>query len=134
NSTTIRKTNHMGTVYFINNEGHVLCKKCTKCGIVKDLELFNRCKKSFAGRMSSCKECQKEYRTENAIKIKKQREEYRRVNKEKIQEENRRYYEDNADRIKEYRRVNQERQREYNLRYRLENPEKVKEIDRSEEQ
>jgi hypothetical protein len=32
-------------------------KKCSKCGIVKSLELFNREKSAKDGRYSSCKEC-----------------------------------------------------------------------------
>ena len=34
-------------------------KKCSKCGVVKALELFNREKKAKDGRYSSCKECSK---------------------------------------------------------------------------
>jgi len=37
-------------------------KICTKCDKVKPMSEFQRKKRTFDGRMSSCKECKKEYR------------------------------------------------------------------------
>ena len=44
-------------------------KVCTKCGVWKPLEEFNKDKTHKDGRRSDCKECQKEYRAKNNSKI-----------------------------------------------------------------
>ena len=37
-------------------------KVCSRCGLSKDIELFNKCNKCLLGKKSHCKSCQKETR------------------------------------------------------------------------
>jgi hypothetical protein len=72
-------------------------KKCSKCGILKKLEFFNKDKSSKDSHRSNCKDCSKSYRDNNKEKEKIYREE----NKEKIKEQYESWYSKNKDRIKE---------------------------------
>lgn len=74
-------------------------KKCSKCGIEKDLSLFGKYKKSKSGYKSWCKECHN-----------KNNKKYREKNKEKNKEYFKEWREENSDYLKEY---NKEYQREY---------------------
>jgi hypothetical protein len=95
-------------------------KVCTKCKQWKLLEEFNKCKQHKDGRRYDCRECQK--------KCKKQ---YRENNAERIKEYNKQYEEKNAEYIKQYKKQYRENNKEYikeaNKQYRKENAEHIKE-------
>ena len=114
-------------------------KKCSKCDIVKDLELFNRDKSSKDGRRTNCKECNRIYRIENKDKSKQKASEYRISNtekilkyreskKEEISENKRNYYQLNKLQILSKRKSdyenNKDRKLEYQKRYQSENKDK----------
>ena len=72
-------------------------KRCSRCGDVKPISDFNKCKRKSDGLQCLCKQCNKEYQAE-----------WRNLNKEKIAE----YYQANKDTIHkkdaEYRANNKE--------------------------
>jgi len=68
-------------------------KKCTKCGIEKELTEFHKDRRRKGGIRSNCKKCCIE-----------QKKEYRKNNKEKILEKQKEYYENNKEKISEYQR------------------------------
>ena len=73
-------------------------KKCTKCGVVKSYELFDKHIGKKDGYASNCKECRKLYRTNNSEKIR----EYNKSEKRKKQYAN--YRDKNRERMREYSR------------------------------
>lgn len=116
-------------------------KKCTKCGVEKNLEEFHRNKKSKDGRTFKCKECvrfySKSYRKENREKIKAYaeswrkdnpgyRRSYREANKEKLSVWEKAYYESNKEKIaeyaKKYRESNRDKERARREAWREANP------------
>jgi len=112
-------------------------KKCTKCGEVKQIECFNKCKPNKDGYQYKCKVCMKQYREENKERIKQYYEEnkerikqYQEENKERISEYDRQYYQENKERIeerkKQYREENKELINEHAKQYYEENKERTK--------
>jgi len=79
-------------------------KRCTKCGIVKNLSLFDKQKSHTDGLSSHCRECISEYGKTRYIN-----------NKEKITKQN-----------KEWATNNRQKKRNHCKVYRARNPEKVK--------
>lgn len=96
-------------------------KKCTKCGIEKDLDCFYKDSRSKDGLESRCKSCRRlsnaeywknnkeklakqnaEYYQNNKEKILKREAEYRQNNKEKILKQNAEYYKNNKERVAEH--------------------------------
>jgi hypothetical protein len=67
------------TTYYENSEGNIVGKKCSKCGLPKPLEAFNRDKSKFAGRRSECSEDSKKYAKKHYVENREQRKEYRRL-------------------------------------------------------
>lgn len=103
-------------------------KTCTKCGVSKTLDEFNRYKNSKDGRYPQCKECKRKYYLDNKEEISdkakehyqkhreeriKQRMVYYHNNKEETLEKNKEYYRNNKEKIatctKEYREKNKEK-------------------------
>jgi hypothetical protein len=74
-------------------------KKCSKCGIDKDLSEFNKRKSSSDGFHYQCRECcnidKKKYREENPEKIREYKKKYREENPDKVKEYRKRYREKN---------------------------------------
>lgn len=114
-------------------------KKCNKCYIVKDLDLFNRDKSSKDGRRSNCKECSKlyrennrdhikEYRERNKDRIKKQIDLWVLNNIEKLKNDKKKYYQLNKQVILEKSATNYEKNKrrklEYQKKYQSENKDK----------
>lgn len=79
-------------------------KKCTKCGIEKDLSEFSRRNDRPCGRLATCKECSN-----------KRNKEWRDTNPQKIREKNKRWNKANPDKVRLYAR-----------KTRAKNPEKVR--------
>ena len=101
--------------------------------VIREIGTIN---KNIAGRTK--KEYLKEYREQNADKIKEQNKEYyeqnadkikkyREDNADKIKEQKKEYYEQNADRFKEYREQNADKLKEYRKEYYENNVDKIKE-------
>lgn len=78
-------------------------KRCSKCGIDKEMNSFSKDKSSKDGYRCNCKECAKKYRIENSDKIR----EYRDNNRERTREygKNRKY---DPERKREYYQLNKE--------------------------
>lgn len=92
-------------------------KVCTKCGVWKPLEEYNKQKRGKYGRCSECKECankrQKQYYENNKDKIKERDRQWRENNKEYKKERDRQWRENNKEYYKEYYENNKEHKKEY---------------------
>ena len=111
-----------------------MTKSCSKCGVEKDIELFNKDRSSKDGHRSNCKICSAQYRKDNSDKLR----EYREKNKERLSEyfKNRKYesekklkyYRDNKEDIllkrREYYLANKESKIEYQKEYQKNNRKK----------
>ena len=108
-------------------------KKCSKCGIEKELTEFGKYKRSKDGLKPHCKICRREeskkYRESNKDKIKKQAKKYRESNKDKIKESQKEWRENNIEKVRErcreYYQNNKEERKEYDKEYYQNNKEKV---------
>lgn len=99
-------------------------KKCSQCGIEKDIELFNKDKSSNDGHRANCKECSKRYRDENKERDSLRAKEYYKNHTYKSEdydsEKCKIYYENNKGKIKERMRQNYENNRNEKLAYQKE--------------
>lgn len=134
--------------YSVPSKG-VKMKKCTKCGIEKELECFSKRKDAKDGYRGHCKECRrlfkqqfyqdnkeqitvrdKQYRQDNKEQISFKRRQYRLANPEKFTMKNKRYYLKNKERInihnKQYKLDNKEKIADRNKQYYINNPDKVR--------
>lgn len=101
-------------------------KICSKCGIEKEIELFNKDKYSSDGHRCNCKDCSKKYREDNKDKSR----EYRILNKEKYKEyfkkrkkdpeKSKQYYLSNKESIKEKAKIYYEKNKESKIEYQKE--------------
>ena len=82
-------------------------KRCGRCGEVKPISDFNKCKRKSDGLQNYCKDCQKEMYAEwyahNKEKIAEYQAEWRNLNKEKFAEYQAQYRQANKDAIAEYK-------------------------------
>lgn len=78
-------------------------KKCCKCKIEKDLNLFNKNKNLKFGRHGTCIECRKIYNTKNKEKIAKSCADYYKINQDKLKECRKEYRLINISKIKDYK-------------------------------
>ena len=90
-------------------------------------KLKERDKKYYEQNVDKVKEYQKEYREQNADKVKEYQKEYREQNADKKKEQNKEYREQNADKIKEYYKQNADKIKEYKKEWYEENADKLKE-------
>lgn len=101
-------------------------KVCSKCGEVKDIELFHKNKSYKDGISNVCEECHIKIRKE---KDKKRIDRYRNKNREKIREKDREYIKNNKDIIRErnvkYYYKNKEKEIERVRKYQENNKEKI---------
>jgi hypothetical protein len=115
------KRNRVGTVYYENELGEIVAKRCGECKYVKPLYEYKKSKTGLGGRGSHCKYCRdnqyksnKEYESERSRK-------YYGANKEIVNERTRKYYEANkeqhAELTRKWRTENKERQVETNHEY-----------------
>lgn len=110
-------------------------KVCSKCGVWKPLEEYNKRKASKDGRRTECRKCQKEckkqYREKNKEYIKEKSKQYYEANKEKIKKRVKIYAENNAEKISErnklYRKKNAKKIKEQQRQYRENNKDKIRE-------
>lgn len=104
-------------------------KKCTKCGEVKRLEEFSKCKTKKDGRASHCKACRKQYYQDNREKLRQLNKQYEQANRQQISERKKQYYEANHEKIaeyhKEYYKANREKVLEQRKQYLEDNREQV---------
>lgn len=108
-------------------------KKCSKCGIIKNITDFRKSKKGKYGVMSVCKICQSnielEYRLKNPNKSKEANKKSYEKNKEKYINIRKKYYTDNLPKLKEYwknyRDEHVEKRKEYSKEYRKINKDKI---------
>jgi Fe-S cluster assembly scaffold protein SufB len=109
-------------------------KACTKCGIVKPLEMFAIDKRLKCGRASGCKACQKSWEIANKDKIAARRRRYYAENAEKQRAAARKWAQKNPERKRERKSVwyiaNAEREREKARQAYHANPERSREASR----
>lgn len=112
-------------------------KRCTRCGIVKSLDAYNKKSTSRDGHRSHCRECQsksaEEYLSKSEVKIARTRYSkiwYTRTRPIRLQQ-NKTYRENNKEktrlRHKRYREDNREKEQIRHRKYRHNNPLKKKE-------
>jgi len=77
-----------------------MMKKCTKCGIEKEMCEFDKCSKTKCGHRSVCKVCRRDERQEKKYLIKETKKKYYEKNKEKVLESAKKYREDNKDKVR----------------------------------
>lgn len=105
-------------------------KRCTKCGKAKPKSEFCRNKRMQDGLQGHCKDCNRQYRSENAEKKRAYARQWRAQNVEKLRAYERKYRAKNADTQRAYHRQyykqNVDKKRAYALQYRSENAEKLR--------
>jgi 5-methylcytosine-specific restriction endonuclease McrA len=79
-------------------------KRCSKCGVEKELEEFSNLSRNKDGKQPKCKQCDRQYIESNRDRIALQRKDYRNRNKDKIKEGGVEYYALHRDEILEKRR------------------------------
>lgn len=83
-------------------------KACSKCGIEKDLSLFNKMAKSIDGYRPDCKDCRsietKMYRAKNKDKISVYLKRYSLEFKDKIKDYHKEWRGENKDKLREYQK------------------------------
>ena len=94
-------------------------KKCTKCGIEKELKDFYKEKKGKYGVRSKCIDCYKKYFDENKDRITKYKKDYYEKNKEKIAEHRKEYYKENKEKVLKYKIKYQRERRQNDPIYRM---------------
>lgn len=98
-------------------------KKCSKCGVIKDVCYFSKNNKTKDKLHCSCKECDREkYLKNREYNLEKMRE-YKKNNPEKIKE----YYLENIEKYREYRESKKETTKLYMKDYYVNNLERRKE-------
>ena len=105
-----RVNKQYGTITYWK-DGVLIGRKCTVCGKDKKMSEFSYKNKKKGTYKANCKECDKQYRKENATHLK---------------EYDKQYYKDNIERIKKYCEDNAKHRSEINKQWREENKEKLK--------
>lgn len=108
-------------------------KSCAKCKVVKKLDEFYCKKRSFLGRSSQCKECERAAslvrRNANLDRARESKRKWAELNGGKVLAYSKQYYKDNADIVRSkarvrasvYRANNPDKVKQSNLRYKAEN-------------
>ena len=105
-------------------------KLCTKCGVWKPLEEFNKHKRGKYGRRAECKECKKEYQKQWRENNKEHRKEYQKQWRENNPNYQKQWHLNNSEQQKQYREANKEKKKEYDKQYRKDNVEHKREYDK----
>jgi len=103
-------------------------KYCNTCSTTKDISEFSKDKSRKDGFRSKCKLCVKQYRKENAEKIKAYNKEYKEDHAEEVVAYNKKYREDHPEETaaynKKYREDNPEKRAATNRKWEQDNPDK----------
>lgn len=102
-----------------------ITKKCTVCGEIKYLSLYNNHKNGKYGKRATCKDCDKIYRAK--VYTPEAQRNWRRANPEKAKEANKRSRDKNPNYRKEYYQKNKERTLKLNKLWYEENKERKNE-------
>ena len=106
-----------------DEEGNLIKLECSKCGEIKSVDNFNKCKSKKDGYQNKCKKCVKIYQ-----------QKYNKINSRKIKERTHKYYQNNKDKIlnthKEYRKNNKTKINELVRQWREKNKDKCKEYEK----
>jgi hypothetical protein len=98
-------------------------KKCSKCGVLRDISLFSQNRKTKDQLHCSCKICDKEKYLKNREKNILTMREYKKNNSQKIKK----YYQDNQEKFQKYRDSKKDETKKYMKGYYRDNLEKRKE-------
>lgn len=108
----------------------MLKKRCSKCGIVKDIREFSKCRTNKDGLQTSCKKCKKRYYEKNKERVAEQSKQYYAKHKKRIRECVKEYRENDRERIREKDKKYYDKNREEILNrekeHRQEHPEQIK--------
>jgi hypothetical protein len=102
-------------------------KVCSKCGVWKPLEEYNKNKNCKGGRLTVCRECQKKYQKQWKRNNLEHNRQYRENNKEHIKEYQKQWRRNNPEYVRQYREDNIEYIKERDKQYRENNKEYKKE-------
>lgn len=98
-------------------------KKCSKCGVEKEISEFHKCKRTKSGRRATCKRCQ-------YLSSKEYHKQYYIDNKQKINDYSKSYYQNNKIYQKDYQKIwrknNEERYNKYKRNWQNKNKDKLK--------
>ena len=115
-----------GAVTYWKN-GQIVGRRCTVCGIDKEISKFGFKNKKKGVYCSWCKECRKEHGKQYREANKEHLKQYREVNKERRKETHKQWYEANKEHMKEYgkqyRETNKEHIKEKHKQWYENNPE-----------
>lgn len=99
------KKSRQGTRCFVDSNGDIVSKECSKCLTLKDINLFFRSERGLGGRQADCKECHSKYHLVNRDENLQKKRSWYRANRERVLENNRRWLEDNLARVREYKKL-----------------------------
>lgn len=125
NPNEVVKFTRKGSRY-IEIDGEVIARTCTKCNEMKEVCSFNRNSRRLGGVTSICKDCMKDHRSHTRESRAEYVRKYYEANREQIAEKNQKYYQINRDKLVEYQR----KYRESNLETVLETDRKYREANR----
>lgn len=115
-------------------------KKCTKCGVIKDISEFYKSKSQKDGLDYNCKKCKKQYRENNKEAKAKYDKQYKKDNKEKVairaklwHQKNKEkvsirgriWYQENKENVAKRAKLWRTNNKEKRIRYRLDNKETI---------
>lgn len=107
-------------------------KLCNKCGIIKELSQFNKCKANPDGLQFSCKQCAANYRRAHKMDYEIYRKQYRKLYREKILTQQSEYYQLHREEILKrqsaYNLEHRDKINAYNMEWNLKNPQRAKRL------
>lgn len=101
-------------------------KICTKCKVIREIDLFHIKKESKDGYCPHCKECEKIQKLKYYLNNKDKFNIYKEKNKNIIKENRKNWYLKNKEKVKEYNQINNDIFKIYRKEYNIKNKEKSK--------
>jgi hypothetical protein len=90
----------------------MLTKVCTKCGVEKTVDCFNKSSKGKFGTNSACKQCIAKYQQDNKASISSYQKQWKQLHKEAVSSDGKRYRQQNKEAVafrqKQYVQKNKE--------------------------